>query len=108
MSNEGFGTQIPIQIPKLPTGLIRMVIAGVIVLILIFTSFYTIGPEQIGIVLRFGKFVRITDPGLNFQDSTWGRAGNESAGTATTEGGVRLPDRPRRNAHPVFTERPGR
>ena len=44
-----------------------MVVLAVIVLILIFTSFYTVGPEQIGIVLRFGKFVRSTDPGLNFK-----------------------------------------
>ena len=29
-------------------------------------SFYTIGPEEEGVVLRFGKFVRSTPPGLHF------------------------------------------
>ncbi len=29
-------------------------------------SFYTVGPEQEGVVLRFGKFVRSTPPGLHF------------------------------------------
>ncbi len=30
------------------------------------TGFYTIGPAQQGIVLRFGKFVEITQPGINY------------------------------------------
>lgn len=29
-------------------------------------SFYTVGPEEEGIVLRFGKYVRTTPPGLHF------------------------------------------
>jgi membrane protease subunit HflK len=67
MSNEGFGDQLPIQIPRIPTRFFKFLILGVIVLILIFTSFYTVGPEQIGVVLRFGKYVRSTDPGLHFR-----------------------------------------
>ncbi|MBD3161855.1 MAG: FtsH protease activity modulator HflK [Candidatus Eisenbacteria bacterium] len=67
MSNEGFGNQIPVQIPKLPGGLIRFVVLGVIVLILLLTSFYTVSPEQIGVVMRFGEYVRSTDPGLNWK-----------------------------------------
>jgi len=67
MSNEGFGGQIPIQIPRMPTGLIRTVVLVVIALIVIFTSFYTVGPEELGVVLRFGKFIRSTDPGLHFK-----------------------------------------
>lgn len=30
-------------------------------------TFYTIQPNEIGVVLRFGKFVRNTDPGLHFK-----------------------------------------
>ncbi len=30
-------------------------------------SFYTVDPEEIGVVLRFGRFVRTADPGLNFR-----------------------------------------
>ena len=29
-------------------------------------SFYTVGPEEEGVVLRFGKFARLTPPGLHF------------------------------------------
>lgn len=34
---------------------------------LAFTSFYTIGPEAVGVVLRFGKFDAIRQPGLHFK-----------------------------------------
>lgn len=31
------------------------------------TMFYTVGVSEVGVVQRFGKFSRITDPGLNFK-----------------------------------------
>lgn len=33
----------------------------------IFSSFYTIAPEEVGVVLRWGKYSRISNPGLNFK-----------------------------------------
>jgi membrane protease subunit HflK len=48
--------------PRLPLGPILLVI---VVLILIRGIFFTIDPEEAGIVLRFGEFVRITEPGLH-------------------------------------------
>jgi membrane protease subunit HflK len=42
-------------------------IVVIAVLAVVFTGFYTVGPEQIGIVLRFGQYVRSTDPGLHFK-----------------------------------------
>ena len=68
MSQSGFGDEIKIpkiQIPRLPGGAIRGVVLGVIVLIVALSTFYTVGPEEIGVVLRLGKFVRTTDPGLH-------------------------------------------
>ena len=38
-----------------------------IILISLFTGFYTIGPEQMGVVQRFGKYVRTEPPGLHFK-----------------------------------------
>ncbi|MBI4354095.1 MAG: FtsH protease activity modulator HflK, partial [Candidatus Omnitrophica bacterium] len=29
------------------------------------TSFYSIGPDEAGVILRFGKYVRTTTPGLH-------------------------------------------
>lgn len=48
----------------------RYVVAGIIafvVLILAYTSVYTVQAESQGIVLRFGKYVKTVDPGLRFK-----------------------------------------
>ena len=44
----------------------KKVIVGLIVLIALATSVKTIGPEQEGVVLMFGKYNRTLQPGLNF------------------------------------------
>jgi len=60
--------QMPqIQIPRISGGFVRTALLLLVALIVVFTSFYTVGPEQMGVVLRFGKFVRSTDPGLHFK-----------------------------------------
>lgn len=62
------GPQIPeIKLPSVNLGLIRLAVLALVALILVFTSFYTIEPEETGLVLRFGRFVRSTDPGLHFK-----------------------------------------
>jgi modulator of FtsH protease HflK len=51
---------------KLPGGTI--VIAALVVLAaLVYSSFFTINSGSVGIVQRFGEFVRISQPGLNFK-----------------------------------------
>jgi len=40
---------------------------GLVVLVLLYGSFYQIEAEEVGIVLRFGKYVRKTDPGLRLK-----------------------------------------
>ena len=56
-----------IRLPKIKPGIIKLSIAGVVILILLFSSFYQISPEEMGVILRFGKFVRTTDPGLHLK-----------------------------------------
>ena len=34
---------------------------------MLFSSFFTIEPEEVGVVMRFGKLNRTVDPGLNFK-----------------------------------------
>ena len=46
---------------------IQLVVIGVLVLIILVSSFFTIAPEEVGVVLRFGKFTRTVEPGLNFK-----------------------------------------
>jgi len=66
--DEPQGPQIPeIKLPQLDRSKIQLIVGGVLILILALTSFYTIDPEETGLVLRFGKYVRSTDPGLHFK-----------------------------------------
>jgi len=62
------GPNIPeFKIPKInPKGL-RAGALIVLALIIALTSFYTIEPEETGLVLLFGKYVRSTSPGLHFK-----------------------------------------
>lgn len=46
---------------------ILFVILGVIILVSLATSFYTVEADEIAVVLMFGKFVRQTEPGLHFK-----------------------------------------
>ena len=46
---------------------IGLVVAGILILILLVGSFYQIEPEEMGVILRFGKFVRTTGPGLHLK-----------------------------------------
>jgi len=43
------------------------VILVLLALIIVTSSFYTIDPEEVGVVLRFGKYTRQAEPGLNFK-----------------------------------------
>jgi len=50
--------------PNIPKNLVFFIIAAVALLALGRLTFYQIQPEEVGVVLRFGKFIKITDPGL--------------------------------------------
>jgi membrane protease subunit HflK len=55
------------KVPNVSPNLIKYGVIGILVLIFIFSSFFTISPEEVGVILRFGKFSHIADPGLNFK-----------------------------------------
>lgn len=42
-------------------------IGGFLALLFIFSGVYSVGPDEVGVIRRFGKFVRKTDPGLHFK-----------------------------------------
>jgi membrane protease subunit HflK len=58
---------IGFKLPKIRTGPIKIILLAIIILILLFSSVYQISPEEMGVILRFGKFVRTTEPGLHFK-----------------------------------------
>ncbi len=43
------------------------IILGILALWLAFTSFYRVQPEERGVVMRFGKYVTTTGPGMHFK-----------------------------------------
>jgi membrane protease subunit HflK len=52
---------------KLKKQPVKILIIAVVVLIIVFSSFYQIEPEQVGVIQRFGAFNRITPSGLHFK-----------------------------------------
>lgn len=64
--NEAFDLS-NLKPPTLNPKVIKWGIYGLIILIFLFSGFFTVGPEEVGVVLRFGKYNRQVDPGLNFK-----------------------------------------
>ena len=58
---------LDIKLPNIKPGVIKLIVVAVFILILLAGSIYQIRPEEIGVILRFGKFVRTSDPGLHFK-----------------------------------------
>jgi modulator of FtsH protease HflK len=54
-------------IPKIPKRTIRWIIIGILLIIFLVSSVFTVNPEEIGVIQRFGKFTRVVSPGLNFK-----------------------------------------
>ncbi|MEX0945058.1 MAG: FtsH protease activity modulator HflK [Balneolaceae bacterium] len=63
---EGNDLNIPPQIKNL-MGNIRMILIGIVAVVLLFSSVYTVEPEEVGVVQRFGEYVRTAESGLNFK-----------------------------------------
>ncbi len=59
--------QMEFKMPKINPLLLKLGIPGVLLLLLLATSFYQIAPEEMGVILRFGKFVRTSEPGLHLK-----------------------------------------
>jgi membrane protease subunit HflK len=53
----------PPSIPRLSLGAARVLLLAVVGLVLLLTAYYQVEPEQVGVVQRFGAYVRTTDPG---------------------------------------------
>jgi membrane protease subunit HflK len=58
---------IPISLPKPPLRLIAVAALVVLALFVVWTSYYTVPAESEAVVLRFGKFLKIVEPGLHFK-----------------------------------------
>ncbi len=54
-------------VPAISKSLVRIIVLVIVGLILVFTSFYQVGTDEVGVVKRFGKFVNTTQPGLHLK-----------------------------------------
>ena len=62
--------EIKIDQMKLPKVSMKKFLTFVVILaviIFIFTGLYTINPEEVGVIHRFGKYIDTTEPGLHFK-----------------------------------------
>jgi membrane protease subunit HflK len=71
MADDNFGSVRvgdfkPPQI-KLPRGLLTSLPLIILALSLMWTTVYTVDPEEVGVVLTFGEFTNTTAPGLHFK-----------------------------------------
>jgi membrane protease subunit HflK len=63
----GRGLQLPkINLPNIRSGAARFILIGLIAVVLLWMSFYQLQPDEVGVVLRFGRFTRETNPGPHF------------------------------------------
>lgn len=62
MAYEEGEASFPMPIPK---KWIVWGIVGIIVIVVLVAIFYSIGPEQVGVIRRWGAYVRTTEPGLH-------------------------------------------
>ncbi len=56
-----------VELPDIPKVWIYVAIVGVLGLWLLFSGIYTIDADEVGVIQRFGRYVRTTEPGLHFK-----------------------------------------
>ena len=64
--DQNFDFNVPPQFEKVSKN-IRLIIGGLIVALLGFSTFFTVDPEEVGVVVRLGEFVETVEPGLNYK-----------------------------------------
>ncbi len=53
--------------PNISLKTIGLIVIGVVLIAFVMSLWFTIETEEVGVVLRFGKYVRTVNPGLNFK-----------------------------------------
>ncbi len=53
--------------PKINVKAIGWAVVVILLLVFLFSLWFTVAPEEVGVVLRFGKYTRTVNPGLNFK-----------------------------------------
>jgi len=61
-----FSFNVPPEFEKI-TKNIKSIVIGLIVVLTVFQSFFTVETEEVGVIMRFGEYVGEARPGLNFK-----------------------------------------
>jgi membrane protease subunit HflK len=56
-----------VQMPHFPVRFLFGIAVALLLLVLVWTSYYTVQAESEAVVLRFGKFLKTVEPGLHFK-----------------------------------------
>lgn len=67
MSQQTYAQFKQVLPPGVNPGVVKWAVVLIIIVIGAFSSFFTIETEELGVVLRFGKYVRTVNPGLNLK-----------------------------------------
>jgi regulator of protease activity HflC (stomatin/prohibitin superfamily) len=55
-----------INVPRFSPRGVTAIVIGVLTILLLWNTIYQNQPDEAGVVLRFGRFTRVTEPGLHF------------------------------------------
>ena len=68
MAQDPFQGQIPrFEPPQISRRVLGIAVVGLLALFFVFTSFYQVEPDEVGVVLRFGVHQENTPPGFHFK-----------------------------------------
>jgi membrane protease subunit HflK len=56
-----------IELPAVKMIWVYLAVIGILGLWLVFSTYYTVDADEVGVIQRFGKYTRTTDPGLHFK-----------------------------------------
>jgi modulator of FtsH protease HflK len=56
-----------LRLPKFQFRGIKWIVLSLALILLLFTAFFTVGPEEAGVIQRFGAYTRTVSPGLHFK-----------------------------------------
>lgn len=56
-----------VVLPHIPWGSLSSAVFFVVIILGVFTSFYTVSTEEVGVVTRFGRYIDTVEPGLRFK-----------------------------------------
>lgn len=62
-----YGQMPEIRLPNINPGMMALIAIAAIILLGVFTSFYTVAQDETGVIQRFGKYIGTADPGLHFK-----------------------------------------